>query len=106
MVVPTMKVDIKEVMKFKNNPQELEAYIRTLIPERYRGYDYLLSNFKYYIVTKIHKELKVDKEERKALCNYLLKDIRTVGFINGFISLEDVERLVDRDRFRNLMKGN
>lgn len=95
MIVVELKVDLDRVYELRNNPEELEVYIMSLIPQKYQHSFSLISNQKYYIAEKVLKEKRFPINEKKELCKILMKGIHIVGVMNTVVSIREVERMVD-----------
>lgn len=106
MVICNYDVDVDKIISLKNNPEEMLEYVTNLLPPRYRFNVNLISNQRYYCTTLV-LDSKLPIEEKREITDILLRKIKTVGYLDSFINITEIESLVDADRLNELMrKGN
>lgn len=106
MVICNYDVDVDKIISLKNNPEDMLEYVTNLLPPRYRFNVNLISNQRYYCTTLV-LDSKLPIEEKREITDILLRKIKTVGYLDSFINITEIESLVDADRLNELMrKGN
>ena len=103
MIIYSKNVDIDKVISLKDNPDALVEYVESILPPNYKKHETLTSNQKYYVVSKV-LDTALSKEEKKAISDILLRKIKTVGYIDSFIELSEIERFVDRNRLNEMIR--
>lgn len=103
IVICNYNVDLDKLISLKNNPNEMLDYVTNLLPPRYRFNINLISNQRYYCTTLI-LDSKLPIEEKREIANILLKNIKTVGYLDSFINITEIESLVDVNRLNKLME--
>ena len=106
MLVPLEEVNLQEIYKRMTNKSELDEYVQSLIPQRYRHNFNLLANQKYYISYLVYKDNTLAIEQKRKLAEVLIKGVRTVGILGEFVFLKDLERCIDFKKVNKLIEEN
>lgn len=105
MIIGTDEVDLNKVMKYKDSEEDMEAYIMSLIPERYKHVDAIYRNTRYYVNTCVLRSKKLTLDMKKQLSDMLTRNLRVVGFLGSFHTCAELELHVSMRRVNKYHEG-
>lgn len=97
MLVGTKSFDVERVRELKDNADSLLSYVTSLVPDIYRHNTGIISNQRYYVNFSILQEKSIPIEEKTEISRILVDGIHTVGYLDSFVPVGDIERFVNND---------
>lgn len=96
MLILTKDYDLAKCFELRNNHEALMEYINSLMPERYRHVDALLSNQRYFINCDMYGHTEYSLEAKKELSDALMLNVRVAGYIGTFVTVGELESFVSQ----------
>lgn len=104
MIIATKVVNYEELLKRKSDYEGLCAYIRELMPKEVRDVDAIYHNTRYYYNYMVLRNNSIPLKDKKALSNILTRNIRVVGIMGTYVSINEIESSVSIKRLEKLRK--
>lgn len=97
MLIATTHVYINKCFELVNDKDELDRYIESLIPEKYKHVSSIIGNQRYYINCRMFESREHSIDEKRALSNVLMLHVRVAGLLGSFVTVTELEGFVDKD---------
>ena len=94
MLILTRKYDLEKCISLRNDQEALTEYINSLMPERFKHVDSLLSNQRYFINCDMYTHVEYSIEIRRELSDALMHNVRVAGYIGDFVTVQELETYV------------
>ena len=94
MLILTKDYDIKKCFELRSNQAGLTEYINSLMPDRYKHIDALLSNQRYFINCDMYSSSQYSMDAKKELSDALMLNVRVAGYIGSFVTVGELESFV------------
>lgn len=104
MIIATRNVDIDKCFELSKDADKLEEYIMSLIPDKYQHLNSIISNQKYYINCKMFDSKVYSLDIKRELSSVLMSNVRVVGMLDTFITMREIESVVDMKAVKNYRK--
>lgn len=105
MLIATNVIDYDKVLSLSEDEEGLCAYIKSLVPERYRHVDAIYHNTRYYINLEVLKNSTYPLEKKLALSRMLTKNIRTVGYMDSYVTCSELEAHISMKKVHKYHEG-
>ena len=105
MLIATNIIDYDRVMSLSEDEAGLSEYIWSLIPDRYRHVDAIYHNTRYYINLEVLKNTSYSLEKKLAISRLLTKNIRTVGYMDCYVTCSELEAHVSMKKVQKYHEG-
>lgn len=106
MIIATNSFDMNKVVRLSESYEELCSYIMSLVPERYRHIDAIYHNTRYYLNLEVLKSKDIPMDKKTALSKLLTKGIRVVGYMDIYITCNEMERKINMKKVDQYHKGD
>lgn len=106
MLIATTNVDINKCFGLSNNKDELDKYIESLVPEKYRHISAIIGNQRYYINCRMFESREHSIDEKRDLSNMLMLHVRVAGLLGSFVTVTELEGFIDKDLVAEYREGN
>lgn len=106
MLIATTNIDIDKCFELKSDADKLHEYVMSIIPDKYKHVSAIIGNQKYYINCMMFKSRFHSIEEKRELSNTLMIHSKVAGVMNTFVTVSELEVLVDRDMVEEYRKEN
>lgn len=106
MVVATKIIDVDKIIKLEDNPNEIYAYIRSLVPEELSHVESIYNNTRFYVNTLILHREDIPMEKKQKLSTILSTNISVVGYMGTYIDCSDLRRYVNMKQVNKYHKGD
>lgn len=106
MIIYTQKVNWGKVKTFVGRPAELVKAVELLVPKWALCVPNIVDNQKYYVALYLRKALSIQYTPRTELVKALTDGIHLSGLITGFVALDEMLAVVDKEQLAMaLMEG-
>jgi hypothetical protein len=105
MIIATDNFDMNKVMSLCHDYDGLCAYVRSLVPERYKHLDTIYNNTRYYINLCVLKAKDIPMSKKQEVSKLLTRNIHVVGYTDIYITCYDLEKRISMSRVDKYHKG-
>ena len=106
MIVTTCEFSTEFLRKNIKQPEIiLDKIQKTILPE-YKHIECLLNNTRFYVATLIARDEKIQYEDKRAACDVLLSNIRVVGYIGIYISMQELSMRYPKEKLLKYYRGD
>ena len=105
MIIATDEFDMSKIIQLKDNVEEMDKYIWSLVPVRYKHVDAIYRNTRYYINVCVLKSTTMSMEMKKELSAKLTKGLHVVGFMGTFITCGELESRISMKKVNKYYEG-
>lgn len=106
MIVGTKYIDQTELKSHCKNLEMLKEYCSLLVPRVIRHNLAIVNNQKYLVALYVRDFKSIPYQDRKALCEGLLKDVSITGLANEIYDFEDLIDEVNIEKLSKYLKEN
>lgn len=106
MIIATNSFDMDEVVKLSGDYEKLCLYVMSLVPERYKHIDAIYHNTRYFINLEVLKSKDIPLDKKTELSKHLTKGIRVVGYMDIYITCNELERKISMKKVEQYYKGD
>lgn len=93
-------------MKYEGNLTGLCDYIRSMLPDRLRHVDAIVSNSRYYLNYLVLESNELTLEKKKKLSDMLTQDISVVGYMGVYIDVQTLEQKISWSKVNKYYEGD
>ena len=104
MIVGTTNIDYSILKSFVGKPEDLVAYVESLVPTWARHIPAIVYNQRFYIAIHLRKVLTIPYKPRMELVNALVKDINIQGVMSNFTAITDIISVCDKTALVEMLK--
>lgn len=105
MIIGSKDFDKDKVLSLASDYEGLCGYVWTLVSDRYKHFDAIYHNTRYYINLEILKDNSIPLDKKMSISKLLTKNIRTVGYMGEYITCQDLEKRIDMNKVNKYYKG-
>lgn len=104
MIIATKAVNYEELLKRKLDYDAMCEYVRGLVPSGVKHVEAIYHNTRYYFNYMVLRNESIPLADKKILSDVLTKNIRVVGVMGTYVSVNEVESQVNLKKLDRLRK--
>ena len=106
MIVATNTFNMDEVISIIKSGGDLCAYVKELVPPRYRHIDGIYHNTRYLLNLEILKSKDIKLEDKTEASSVLTRGLHVVGYMDCYIPCSVLERHINMNKVKRYHEGD